>query len=132
MASEEGYGDVAKRVYMLAKEEDWPKDKLFKYLQEPQKAQELIDKKKHLNTSKSLRNYAVVDRMLEDQKKREVKREKLEILKKQMEEEDVFKRKKSATKSRTQDQFLEDQDKFQKVKEMRSVEKHHEEVLAIQ
>jgi len=71
----EPYSDLAKRVYAMAEKEGWPREKVFELLKDPEK---LVKKMEHRNVGGFEKPPdPVVDRMLEDQKQRELKKKQL-------------------------------------------------------
>lgn len=85
----ENYADLAKRVYSMAEKEGWSKEKVFQLLKDPSKLVKTMEHRKLEGFEKPLD--PVVERMVEDQKQREQKRQQLVDQKKKTEDEETQK-----------------------------------------
>ncbi|CDW73762.1 UNKNOWN [Stylonychia lemnae] len=127
----ESYADLAKRVYKMAELEGWPQSKVFELLKDPMKLVKTMEHRQVRGFEKPLE--PVVQRLVEDQKQREDKRRQLLDQQKKTEEENVQKSmmsSKMVVKSRTHEEFMADQIKFeqQRFEKLKQViEKEEEE-----
>lgn len=71
----ENYAELAKRVYQMAEKEGWSKEKVFQLLNNPNKLVKTMEHRKLEGFEKPLD--PVVERMIEDQRKREEKKRQL-------------------------------------------------------